>query len=71
MTFKEHYQSLKDKARPLHPAKAFIQSIAEKTGRSPRTVQQWISGIQSPGKETASLISKELGEPVEALFPEL
>ena len=69
MTLKEHYISLKELEKPIHPAKQFILTIAEKTGKSTRTVQQWISGIQKPDQKSILLISNELGIPPEELFP--
>lgn len=70
MTFREYYLELKEKERPPHPARAFILSIAEKTGRSPKTVQQWACGIQTPGRDVAILISQEIGIPLHKLFPD-
>lgn len=35
MTLKEHYISLKELEKPIHPAKQFILTIAEKTGKAP------------------------------------
>ncbi|MCM1490479.1 MAG: replication/maintenance protein RepL [Muribaculum sp.] len=69
MTLKEHYNSLRELERPLHPAKQFIYTIAEKTGRSHKTVQQWISGIQEPNDDLKVIISGVVGIPPEELFP--
>ena len=69
MTLKEYYQKLKTKERPPHPARQFILTIAAVTGRSHKTVQQWISGIQTPGKDSMLRISDLTGIPQEELFP--
>lgn len=69
MTFREHYYMLKKLERPIHPAKEFILMIAEKTGKKPATVQQWVCGIQTPGEETQTIISNIIGIPKEELFP--
>lgn len=69
MTIKEYYLTLKAKERPPHPARQFILTIAEKTGRSHKTVQQWLCGIQLPCKESMLIISDVTGIPLEELFP--
>ena len=69
MTFKEYYLKLKQKERPPHPARQFILTIATLTGRSPKTIQQWMSGVQLPGKDSMLIISNETGIPLEELFP--
>ncbi len=69
MTFKEYYLKLKTEERPPHPARQFILTIAAATGRSHKTVQQWISGIQMPGQDSMSRISDLTGIPLEELFP--
>lgn len=69
MTFREYYLNLKAMERPPHPARQFILTIAEITGKSPKTVQQWMSGIQLPTEESKLLISNETGIPLEELFP--
>lgn len=69
MTLKEHYQRLKAKERPPHPARQFVLDIAAKTGKTPKTIQQWICGIYLPSKESMLIISEETGIPPEELFP--
>lgn len=69
MTLKEHYQRLKEKERPPHPARQFILNIAAKTGKTPKTIQQWICGIYLPSRESILIISEETGIPPEELFP--
>ncbi len=71
MTFREYYRSLRHQERPLHPAKAFIHQIAELTGRTPKTVSQWLSGRQRPPKEVCVQISKVLEMDAEDLFPKI
>jgi len=69
MTLREYYTSLKKKERPPHPARAFVMNIAEKTGRSTKTVEQWIYGVYEPPVDVLPTISGEAGLPVEELFP--
>lgn len=69
MNFKEYYKKLKDAKKPLSPARQFILVLAKKTGKSPRTIEQWIYGIQSPGEDSIRIISEETGIPAEELFP--
>lgn len=69
MTFKEYYLRLKAKERPPHPARQFILTIAEMTGRSHKTVQMWMSGIQMPKNESKMIISNITGIPLDELFP--
>ncbi len=69
MTIKEYYRALKAKERPPHPARQFILTIAAATGRSHRTVEQWLCGIYMPGKECMDIISNVTGIPPEELFP--
>lgn len=69
MTFREYYQSLKRLERPMHPAKAFVIGIANLTGRSPKTVNQWLCGVQQPTADDCDKISRELGIDASELFP--
>ncbi len=69
MTFKEYYQKLKEEKRPPHPARQFILTIAEMTGKTPKTIQQWMSGIYTPSRETQMIISDATGIPLDDLFP--
>ena len=69
MTFKEYYKSLRRLERPMHPARAFVLNVAALTGRSPKTVNQWLSGVQQPTAEDCNKISRELGIDVGELFP--
>lgn len=70
MTFREYYQELKKLERPKHPATVFVESIATKTGRSHKTIHQWLSGIQQPPKNICILIGEDLGIAPEELFPD-
>lgn len=69
MTFKEYYLKLKEQKRPLHPAREFILTIAKITGKTPKTIQQWMSGVYTPSHETQMIISDATGIPLEDLFP--
>lgn len=69
MTIREYYLKLKAKERPPHPAKQFVLTIAAATGKSPKTIRQWLSGVQVPAKESMLIISSETGIPMEELFP--
>lgn len=69
MTLREYYQKLRKSQRPLHPAKQFLLRLATKTGRSPKTIQQWLSGIQIPDNQVIQIISEEVGLSPEDLFP--
>lgn len=70
MTFRDYYQELKKMERPPHPAKAFILNLAEKTGKSPKTVQMWITGCQNPPLDVRIMLGMELGIPHDELFPD-
>lgn len=69
MTLREYYQKLKQRQRPLHPAQQFLLNLANKTGRSPKTIQQWLSGIQTPDPTVRQIISEEVGLKPDELFP--
>lgn len=71
MTFREHYIALKHQERPPHPAKAFILRIAEITGKNPKTISQWLSGIQFPTRGDRQKISDVLGISTSELFPDM
>lgn len=71
MTFREYYQKLKSHPRPPHPARAFILEVAERTGRSPKTISNWISGMQDPPVEIRAELSEWLGMEEKELFPML
>lgn len=68
MNLKEYYQKLKSAERIPTPARQFILTIAAKTGKSPKTIQQWLCGAQYPGEESIRIISEETGIPAEELF---
>lgn len=65
-TFKQMYEELD----PTPPKTAWIKRIAEVTMRSELTVRMWLSGRQIPEPLVQNIISKELGVPVEGLFPQ-
>ena len=53
----------------MSPKKMWIQRIAQVTHRSEATVRMWLSGRQVPEELIQEIIAKELGVPVEGLFP--
>lgn len=67
MTFKDVYLTKKNLPTP---AQEFITLIASATCRKETTVQQWLSGIQTPNDTVKKRISQVLNLPVDELFPE-
>lgn len=64
-TFKEIYDALD----PIPPKTKWIKRIAEATMRSDNAVRMWLNGRQTPEPLVQNIIAKELGVPVEGLFP--
>ena len=64
-SFKECYEEVST----MSPKKMWIQRIAQVTHRSEATVRMWLSGRHVPEELIQEIISKELGVPVEGLFP--
>lgn len=64
-SFKECYEEVST----MSPKKMWIQRIAKVTHRSEATVRMWLSGRQVPEELIQEIIAKELGVPVEGLFP--
>ena len=64
-TFKDCYEEVST----ISPKKMWIQRIAKVTHRSEATVRMWLSGRQVPEVLIQEIIAKELGVPVEGLFP--
>ncbi|WP_289075724.1 hypothetical protein [uncultured Bacteroides sp.] len=64
-TFREIYEALD----PVPPKTKWILRIAKATMRSENAVRMWLSGRQIPDLLVQSVIAKELGVPVEGLFP--
>lgn len=67
-TLVELYNELPSAKTVLSPKKEFINRLMDVTHRSEMAVRGWISG-RMPDKLAKSVISKELGIPVEVLFP--
>ena len=65
-TLKTVYEELTDTQK-----RAFLTRIAVVTHKSEFTVKMWLSGRQRPDELTRHAVAKELGEPVEELFPEV
>lgn len=65
-SFKQIYEELD----PTPPKTGWIKRIAEVTMRSEFTVKMWLNGRQIPEPIIQNIIAKELGVPVEGLFPQ-
>lgn len=65
MTFKQYYEGLDASS----PQTKFVRRIADATLKSEFTVKMWLTGRQTPDQLTQSVIARELGVPVEGLFP--
>ncbi len=65
MTFKEIYNNIPNKS----PKTVWVEKIAVSTKKHPITVRMWLCGRQNPDELAKSVISMELGIPVEELFP--
>lgn len=66
-SFNDLYEEQKKKPTS---AQVFITKIAKITHRSENTVRMWLSGKQYPDELTRVTIAKDLGIPVETLFPQ-
>ena len=64
-TFRELYNGVKN----VSPKADWIRRIAKVTMRTDNAVRMWINGRQVPDALTQSIIAKELGVPIEGLFP--
>lgn len=64
-TFREIYDGLD----PVPPKTKWVQRIAKATMRSENAVRMWLNGRQTPDPLVQSIIAKELGVPVDGLFP--
>ncbi|MCC8155344.1 MAG: XRE family transcriptional regulator [Tannerellaceae bacterium] len=69
-SFREIYKGLSNKTKKKTPKAEFVERIANVTCREPTTVRQWLSGTQRPDRLVQEVISKELGVPIDDLFPE-
>ena len=67
LSFKDRYEAL-DKIPT--PKQEFVRRIANATERTEQTVYNWLRGTFSPDTLCKKAISKELGAPIESLFPE-
>lgn len=65
-TFKQIYEELD----PTPPKTDWIRRIAKATMRSEMTVRMWLNGRQVPEPLVQNIIAKELGVPLEGLFPQ-
>lgn len=64
-TFRAIYEALD----PVPPKTKWVQRIAKATMRSENAVRMWLNGRQTPEPLVQNIIAKELGVPVEGLFP--
>lgn len=64
-TFRSIYEALD----PVPPKTKWVQRIAKATMRSENAVRMWLNGRQTPEPLVQNIIAKELGVPVEGLFP--
>ena len=68
MTFQEYYIKEKEAVGGSMPT-AFLQRIATAAIVSTDTAYQWATGWRNPSNAAAELVSRELGIPVDELFP--
>lgn len=64
-TFRAIYEALD----PVPPKTKWVKRIAKATMRSENAVRMWLNGRQTPEPLVQNIIAKELGVPVEGLFP--
>lgn len=64
-TFKEIYEAQES----VSPKTKWVQRVAKATMRSENAVRMWLNGRQTPEPLVQNIIAKELGVPVEGLFP--
>lgn len=64
-TFREIYDGLD----PVPPKTKWVKRIAKATMRSENAVRMWLNGRQTPEPLVQNIIAKELGVPVDGLFP--
>lgn len=64
-TFKQIYDNIDNTT----PKQAWIQRIASATKKKELTVRFWLSGQRIPRELEQEAIARELGVPVEGLFP--
>lgn len=65
LTFSDYYQELRKESLK------FVASIMKATGKSERTVYNWIKGSNLPKKKDRETISVLLNIPQDILFPNL
>lgn len=68
-TFLQYYKNLRARPRPLTTAQQFIQDLMIVTGKTEKTVRQWVYGCQQPSEEDKDIISRMLQIPTTELFP--
>ena len=69
MTFREIYESQDGRSTVKTPKQKFIDRICSVKMKSQSTVRCWLAGAFVPDELTKSVLSKELGVPVDCLFP--
>jgi transcriptional regulator with XRE-family HTH domain len=63
------FRAIYDALDPVPPKTKWVQRIAKATMRSENAVRMWLNGRQTPEPLVQNIIAKELGVPVEGLFP--
>ena len=68
-SFREIYESIDKRPSMPTPRKEFMERSAKLTKRKVFTVRMWCQGRQVPDALAQSVISDNLGIPVDVLFP--
>lgn len=69
ITEKKTFREIYDALDPVSPKTKWVQRIAKATMRSENAVRMWLNGRQTPEPLVQNIIARELGVPVEGLFP--
>lgn len=69
ITEKKTFREIYDALDPVPPKTKWVQRIAKATMRSENAVRMWLNGRQTPEPLVQNIIARELGVPVEGLFP--
>ncbi|MCI5757101.1 MAG: helix-turn-helix domain-containing protein [Bacteroidales bacterium] len=69
ITEKKTFREIYDALDPVPPKTKWVHRIAKATMRSENAVRMWLNGRQTPDPLVQSIIAKELGVPVDGLFP--
>lgn len=69
ITEKKTFREIYDALDPVPPKTKWVLRIAKATMRSENAVRMWLNGRQTPEPLVQNIIARELGVPVEGLFP--